>query len=172
MVGDPIQKHENAHPNKHAVHQVQSSFTIIPLLKKGGKHHRIAAGISVTLILVVGFIIGFINHFIIFFMFLCKAAIVLRIVNNTVWILIYVNITTMISFSIGLIGEFHILRMIIHPLGYLTAPTDTLYITKILSLGDCRLELFYFSLKRKYQVLYLGVLLKLDLVLDLIVIYF
>ena len=105
-------------------------------------------------------------------MFLCKAAIVLRIVNNTVWILIYVNITTMISFSIGLIGEFHILRMIIHPLGYLTAPTDALYITKILSLGDCRLEVFYLSLKRKYWVLYLGVLLKLDLVLYLIVIYF
>ena len=78
----------------------------------------------------------------------------------------------MVIFSIGFFGYFFTLRKSLCRLGYLTVLSTTLSRKRIFILGGCILKILYFHLQHKYWVLYLGVPLELDLVLEIVLIDF
>ena len=57
-------------------------------------------------------------------------------------------------------------------LWYITATSAAISSIKLFSLGYCSLDILYFSLQRKYWVLYLGFYIELDPVLEIVVIDF
>ena len=94
---------------------------------------------------------------------------VLGVVNQTARIMLSVTLTPMLIIYLGFIGSFSILRRSLHPIGYLAPSAGTLSstFTRLLSIIDCNLKLFYFSLQLKRWFLYLGVSLELELDLKL-----
>ena len=124
---------------------------------KGGRHHRTPSELAIVLVSVVGIIIGFILPVFIFFLFILESTTVIWIVNQPERIMLSVTLKPMVSFPIGFIGEFSILRRSLCPLGYLMVTTAALSGTKLFSLGHCSLELLYYLLQHKYWVLHLGV---------------
>ena len=139
-----------------------------------GKRPIIPSGISVILIYLVGVIIGFLLPILIFFLFLLDHATIFWIVYYPARSMIYANLTAMVSFSIWFLVEFSIIMRSIHPIGDLMSPAVDLYGNSIFCLGECfcSLEFLYLSLKCKYWVFYLGVSLELNLILQIVIIYF
>ena len=124
---------------------------------KSGKHQIIPSGISAILIYIVGIIIRFLLHIFLLFMFIIEAAEIFWLVNFPAQSILSVTFKKMVSFSIGLLVEFSILKRIIKPIGNIKAPDATLSRTKKSCHYACSLELLYFRLQRKYCVFYLGV---------------
>ena len=122
---------------------------------KGDENNRIPSGLVVILVLVVRVIIGVVLLFLVLFPLLLETTTVLRLVNRPAWIMLSVNLTPMVSISIGFLGEFIILGMSLFPLGYCMAPDPTLSSTSTIlpSISNCILEILYFSLQQKHCVL-------------------
>ena len=101
-----------------------------------------------------------------------EALTVISLVDHPAQTMLSMTLTPMVSFSIGFLGYLSILRISLCPLGCLTALSVGLSSTKFLSFFYCSLDIIYFSLQRKYWVLYLGVYLEIYLFLDIFVLKF